>query len=106
MHDSLQLLPLEILGDAAECLKVLGHPARLRIVDILIQGEFPVHEIAQMCQLPPHQACEHLRLLRGHGLLESVRRGRTVIYRISDPRLPRLIACIRAACELADPETT
>ena len=98
MQKSLDLLPLESLQDAAECLKVLGHPVRIRMVEILMQGEFPVHEIADLCQLPPHQACEHLRILKSHGLLKSNRRGRSVYYEIADPRLPRLLACIRAAC--------
>ena len=99
MKKPLHLLPLEFLRDAAECFKVLGHPLRLRMVDILMQGEFPVHEIARLCELPPHQACEHLRMLKGHGLLESDRRGRSVYYAIADPRLPRLVECIRNACE-------
>ena len=99
MQKSLDLLPLESLQDAAECLKVLGHPVRIRMVEILMQGEFPVHEIADLCQLPPHQACEHLRILKSHGLLKSNRRGRSVYYEIADPRLPRLLSCIRAACE-------
>jgi len=99
MQNPLNLLPLELLEEAAECLKVLGHPVRLRMVDLLMQGEFPVHQIAQLCQLPPHQACEHLRTLKKHGLLGSRRRGRAVFYEIVDPRLPQLLDCIRAACE-------
>ena len=99
MEKPLDLLSLEALQDAADCLKVLGHPLRLRMVDILMQREFPVHQIARLCELPPHQACEHLRMLKGHGLLKSDRRGRSVYYAIADPRLPRLVECIRAACE-------
>lgn len=92
------LIPLEKLERAAECMKVMSHPLRLRIVDILMQGEFPVHEIAEMCQLPPHQTCEHLRLLKGHGFLTSQRRGRTVYYRIIAPQLPGLLECVRKNC--------
>ncbi len=95
---TIELLPLAWLEEAAECLKLLGHPIRLRVVDILMQGEFPVHRIAQMCELPPHQTCEHLRLLKHHGLLSSQRRGRTVYYQIADPRLPQLLGCIRSVC--------
>jgi len=98
METELELLSLESLTDAAECLRALGHPVRLRMVEILQQGEFPVHAIAELCGLPPHQACEHLRLLRAHGLLSSRRRGRAVIYEVADPRLPRLMECIRTAC--------
>jgi len=103
MKTSLDLSPLELLEGAAECLKVLGHPIRLRMVEILMQGEFPVHEIAEFCQLPPHQACEHLRILKSHSLLTSHRRGRSVFYEIADPRLPRLLNCIRTACESQQP---
>jgi DNA-binding transcriptional ArsR family regulator len=46
MARKIDLLPLDFLEDAAECLKIMAHPVRLRIVDILMQGEFPVHEIA------------------------------------------------------------
>ncbi len=93
-----KLLPLETLADATECLRLLAHPVRLRIVDILMQGEFQVHQIAALCELPPHQTSEHLRLLQGRGLLASQRRGRSVFYRIADPRLPVLIGCIRSTC--------
>ena len=101
MNQSVDLLPLELLQEAAECLKVLGHPIRLRMVEILMQGEFPVRQIAELCQLPPHQTCEHLRILKSHGLLRSARRGRSVYYQIADPRLPRMLGCIRDACEEA-----
>ena len=99
MAEKTELLSIEFLEEAAECLKVMAHPVRLRIVDILMQGRFPVHEIAAMCDLPPHQTSEHLRLLKGHGLLSSERDGRTVYYQIANPRLPRLLDCVRASGE-------
>ena len=94
----MNLVDMARLRQAAACLKVLAHPARLRMVDILLQGEFPVRRIAEMCDLPAHQVCEHLRLMQGHGLLASVRRGREVYYRTVAPELPRIIACIRETC--------
>jgi len=99
MDREMTLLPEEKLRCAAECLKVMAHPVRLRIVDLLMQGEFPVHEIAELCGTSPHQTCEHLRLLQGHAFLASERRGRTVYYRIASPRLPKLLECIRSTCE-------
>ena len=92
------MLEIEKLCRAANCLKVLAHPHRLRMVEILMQGQFPVNTIAQLCDLPPHQACEHLRLMQSHNLLGSVRNGRTVYYRISNPNLPEIIRCIRKNC--------
>ena len=95
------LLPMDFLNDAAECLKVMAHPVRLRIVDILAGGEFPVNQIAEMCDLAPNRACEHLRLLKGHGLLGSRRSGRSVFYSIASPQLFGLLSCIRSNCPSA-----
>ena len=99
MGRKLKLLPMEMLDGAAECLKVMAHPVRLRIVNVLMQGEFAVHEIAELCETTPNQTCEHLRLLKGHGLLSSERRGRLVYYKIESPRLPGLIECISKNCK-------
>ncbi len=98
MAKQLNLPADDVLEEAAECLKVMAHPVRLKIVNVLMQGEFAVHEIAQLCQTSANQTCEHLRLLKGHGLLSSDRRGRTVYYKILSPRLPRLIECIGENC--------
>ncbi len=92
------LLPDTVLDKAAECLKVMAHPVRLKMVNLLMTGDFAVHEIAEYCRLSPSQTCEHLRLLKGYGLLNSVRQGRTVYYKIVSPQLPGLIRCIEANC--------
>lgn len=91
-------LPDLVLSEAADCLKVMAHPVRLRIVEILVSGDFSVQEIAARCQLPHSQTCEHLRLMKGHGFLASDRRGRSVYYKIANPRLSELIRCIRTTC--------
>jgi DNA-binding transcriptional ArsR family regulator len=98
MPNEVNLPADDVLEEVAECLKVMAHPVRLKMVNILTQGEFAVHEIAQLCATSPSQACEHLRLLKGHGLLSSERRGRTVYYQILSPRLPRLMRCIGENC--------
>jgi DNA-binding transcriptional ArsR family regulator len=94
------LVPMETLGVAAECLRVLGHPIRLRIVDMLTHGEHTVTEIAEACDIKHAHACEHLRLMRGHGLLTGERRGSSVYYSIAAPELTGLIGCIRASCRV------
>ncbi len=96
--EKLDLMSMDDLAEACECLKVMAHPVRLRIVDILMQAELPVHKIAELCNLPAHQTSEHLRLLMGRGLLASQRRGRSVYYRIDHPRLPNLLNCVRSTC--------
>jgi len=99
-EQKLGLLPIEVLEQAAECLRLLAHPIRLRMIEILMQGEFAVHEIAQICQLSPNQTCDHLRLLKGHRLLDSKRQGRIVYYTIAAPQPTGIIECIRKNCKL------
>jgi DNA-binding transcriptional ArsR family regulator len=100
-ENKLDLLPIDVLEDASECLKVLAHPIRLRMIDILMQGEFAVHEIAKICDLNPNQTCDHLRLLKGHQLLDSKRKGRTVYYTIAAMQPTGVIECIRKNCKLS-----
>jgi len=69
---SVNLMSMESLEGTAECLKAMAHPVRLRIAEILMQGDFQVHQIAELCMLPPNQTSEHLRLLKGMGLLDRV----------------------------------
>lgn len=94
-----ELIDFDKLSGAAECLKVMAHPVRLRIVNILMQGDFSVKEIAEMCETSANQTCEHLRLLKGQGLLDSERRGRAVYYKILSSRLPALLGCITKHCD-------
>lgn len=98
MKKKVKMLSFSKLDQAAECLKLMAHPVRLRIVEVLTQGEFAVHEIAELCQTSPNQTCEHLRLLKGHKLLSSERRGRTVYYKIASEQLPALLECIKKHC--------
>jgi ArsR family transcriptional regulator len=84
---------------AAETLRVMGHPARIKIALLLSRGRFSVGEIARLCELPPNQTCEHLRLLQQHALLDSRKEGRTVFYYIDSPRLTGLLHCISDNCQ-------
>lgn len=102
MNETANMLPMDALTDAAACLKVMAHPVRLRIVDILMQGTFCVREIAEMCEVRQNQACEHLRHMQSCGLLASERQGQTVYYKIQSPQLPALLNCVRMHCNLPD----
>lgn len=93
---TLKLLPMEALADAAECLKALAHPHRLRIVQMLLHGRYAVGELAQACEIPSHMASEHLRLMQRCGFLVSEREGRNTYYRVAETHLEQLMGCIEA----------
>jgi DNA-binding transcriptional ArsR family regulator len=90
----LRLLDLDALDEAAECLKTLAHPPRLRMVQMLMSGEYTVGELADACEIPSHMASEHLRLMRDRRLLDFERRGRCIYYRIVEKGLEGLVCCI------------
>lgn len=100
-HSSLRLTELSALEHAAECLKTLAHPHRLRMVQMLLQGEFTVGELAEACGIPSPMASEHLRLMQRCGFLTSEKNGRKVFYRIAERHLANILACIedRFGCQ-------
>ncbi len=88
------LTALDALEQAAECLKTLAHPHRLRMVQMLLRGRYTVGELAQACGIPSHMASEHLRLMQRCGLLKGEKEGRKAYYRITEPHLADLMACV------------
>src|SRR6516162_11244608 len=89
---TMKLTPLEALEQAAECLKIIAHPHRLRMIQMLLQGRFTVGELAEACEIPSHMASEHLRLMQRCGFLTSEKEGRKAYYQIAEPHLEKLMA--------------
>src|SRR6266568_8106590 len=88
------LTDLAALAEAAECLKTLAHPHRLRMVQMLLRGRYTVGELAEACGIPSHMASEHLRLMQRCGLLKSEKDGRKAYYQIAEPHLADIMACV------------
>jgi DNA-binding transcriptional ArsR family regulator len=90
------LTPLDTLAEAAECLKTLAHPHRLRMVQMLLRGRYTVGELAEACGIPSHMASEHLRMMQRSGFLTSEKDGRKAYYQIAEPHLANIMACVEA----------
>ena len=91
---SLKLTDLEALSQAAECLKTLAQPHRLRMVQMLLQGDYTVGDLAEACEIPSPMASEHLRLMQRCGFLTSEKDGRKVYYRVAEPHLKKILRCV------------
>ncbi len=90
----LRLTSLDALSQAAECLKTLAHPHRLRMVQMLLQGRYTVGELAEACEIPSHMASEHLRLMQRCGFLDNEKEGRKAYYKIVEEHLASIMTCV------------
>jgi DNA-binding transcriptional ArsR family regulator len=80
----------------ADLFRVLGHPARVRILELLRDGERSVGALQAELELDSSGASQHLAALRRIGLVESRREGRSVYYRVADAHVFELLASGRA----------
>lgn len=85
------------LDRAAAMLKVLAHPKRLAIVDLLgkIKGskeqQMSVTEIYQALDIPQAIASQHLITLKDRGILRSSKVGTKIYYALAVPQLMKII---------------
>jgi DNA-binding transcriptional ArsR family regulator len=76
----------------AQLFRVLGHPVRIRILELLVNGERTVGDLQAELELDSSGTSQHLAALRQLGVLESRRAGTSTYYSIKDPRVSQLLA--------------
>ncbi len=76
----------------AQLFRALGHPIRIRILELLTEGERTVGELQAALALDSSGTSQHIAALRHQGLVESRRDGTSIHYRIRDPRVSQLLA--------------
>jgi DNA-binding transcriptional ArsR family regulator len=79
----------------AEFFRILGHPVRVRILELLKDGERSVGDLQRELQMDSSGTSQHLGVLRKHGVLESRRDGTSVYYAVRDPRMFQLLETAR-----------
>jgi len=90
------LIDLEVMAHAAECLRMLAHPVRLRIVQMLLNESYTVGELAEACEIANHMASEHLRKMQHCGFLSRRKEGKFTYYEIAEPHLQDIMNCIES----------
>lgn len=84
-----------VLKRAAEIIKLLGHPERLKIVEVLESGEHTVGELCRLCGLEQAICSQHLGRLRAMRVVAARKQGLHVNYRLVEPKVPMILECIR-----------
>ena len=84
-----------MLKRAADIIKLLGHPDRLKIVEALEGTELSVTEICDTCELEQAICSQHLSRLRRHEVVTGRKDGLHVRYRVIEPKVHHILECIR-----------
>ena len=79
----------------ADFFRLLGHPVRVRILELLRDGELTVGELQAALELDSGGTSQHLTAMRRQGILESRKAGTNVYYHVKDPRTFQLLAVAR-----------
>jgi len=79
----------------AEFFKTLGHPARIRVLELLSQREYAVAEMLPEVGIEAANLSQHLAVLRRQGLVVTRKEGSTVFYSLTSPYVSELLAIAR-----------
>ncbi|WMW82553.1 metalloregulator ArsR/SmtB family transcription factor [Undibacterium cyanobacteriorum] len=92
------------LDHVAQYFSALSEPSRLRVLNILRDGERNVGELAEMCACSQANISRHLSTLAKHGMVVREARGTTVFYRIADESIYALcdLVCGNLAKRLSE----
>ncbi len=85
----------EQINQAANALKSIAHPLRLKILCVLGSGELSVQDIVDLVGTSQSNISQHLAILREKQVLLTRKDANRVFYRVGDPRTPKLIAMMR-----------
>lgn len=75
----------------AELFKAMSHPARIRALEVLAEGERSVGELGEIVGLEPSHLSQQLGVLRRAGLVATRKEGPSVYYSLADRRISKLL---------------
>ena len=75
--------------------QLLADPTRVRIVELLLEGEKNVSELVERLGVPQARVSSHLGCLRWCGYIGTRREGKFIYYRVTDPRVSEMMRLAR-----------
>jgi ArsR family transcriptional regulator len=79
----------------ADFFRALGHPLRIRILELLSAGDRTVQELQQLLEVEQPIVSQQLSILRNKGVVTTRKLGTAVHYALGDPLITRLLAVAR-----------
>lgn len=89
-------MPVPLYRAKAEFFRTLGHPARIRVLELLAERDRPVHELLSLIEIEPSSLSQQLAVLRLAGLVAQRRESGEVIYSLALPEVADLLSAARA----------
>ncbi|MFC0551526.1 ArsR/SmtB family transcription factor [Planotetraspora thailandica] len=79
----------------AELFRLLGHPVRIRVLELLQDGPMPVRELLAAIEVEPTGLSQHLAVLRRSSMVTAHRDGSTVVYALAGGDVADLLRAAR-----------
>jgi len=94
-----ELIADELVRIHAAFCTIFSSPVRLKIMDLLGNGECSVGELAARLGLSMANISQHLRVMRNQGAVSTRREGKTIYYRVANPKFLEGIMRVREGLE-------
>ncbi|MFJ3924608.1 ArsR/SmtB family transcription factor [Streptomyces sp. NPDC090022] len=88
-------MPVPLYQAKAEFFRMLGHPVRIRVLELLQDGPLPVRELLAAIEVEPSALSQQLAVLRRSGIVTSSRDGTTVVYELAGGDVAQLMLAAR-----------
>ncbi|MFF2808044.1 ArsR/SmtB family transcription factor [Streptomyces sp. NPDC058000] len=79
----------------AEFFRMLGHPVRIRVLELLQDGPKPVRDLLAQIEVEPSGLSQQLAVLRRSRIVTSTREGSTVVYELAGGDVADLLKAAR-----------
>ena len=79
----------------AEVCKALANPWRLRLIELLREGERPLKELVDETAIPLANVSQHLNMMKAAGVVEVRREGSRSFYRLTNPKIIKAFDLMR-----------
>ncbi|AGM08638.1 metalloregulator ArsR/SmtB family transcription factor [Amycolatopsis keratiniphila] len=88
-------MPVPLYQAKAEFFRMLGHPVRIRVLELLAEGPKAVRELLAEIEVEASNLSQQLAVLRRSGIVTSTREGSTVVYALAGGDVVELLRAAR-----------
>ncbi|MGY6650829.1 ArsR/SmtB family transcription factor [Amycolatopsis sp. TRM77291] len=88
-------MPVPLYQAKAEFFRMLGHPVRIRVLELLAEGPKAVRDLLAEIEVEASNLSQQLAVLRRSGIVTSTREGSTVVYALAGGDVVELLRAAR-----------